>query len=618
MSVSEHMLPALVQNAMMVLGLSILLSFDYRFIGQHSLRGQVLSGLLFGMIGSLAIIYSVPAADGIVLDLRSVVLALSGLFGTPIVAAIAMGLAGTFRFLLGGEGASIGLLTIVIAGLAGLAAQSLPRQNAQDYTPQQLLGLGAGLHLVIITIIFTLTPLTLNENWQFALTMLTIASIATMLAGLLVQDAQRFVLLAQDLTRSESRLSAITRSLPDHVHVVDDNGQCLDVLTPTTSSDPNSLQLQVGERFHDVTKDYVRDAFLSWLRHAQHAISNDPFECEVATPQGDRVIEIHVNRLPEDIYGVQSSALLSRDITDHRSAQLQIHHLTYIDQLTQLPNRHRALLDLKRALSDTHIKVKTHAFILMDVDSLNLVNDTLGNEVGDRLLIEFANMLRTTLPQDAQLHRFGADEFSIILPIQIDYNDSPEEIAEKTARRILKDVQKLSVHEDQIRAPSASIGFTALRVPDSLESVLSRADLALRHAKHKGGTRAELYRGTLDQNLASRWIVHSGWSRALTVPELRVAYQAQYAGAAQTFDVCGFEALIRWQHPEYGLLYPNYFLPFIEEGSKIEQLTQFLLRSAIGQLREWKDDQQKSNLSISINVDLPPRIRAIQKESLFL
>ncbi len=274
------------------------------------------------------------------------------------------------------------------------------------------------------------------------------------------------------------------------------------------------------------------------------------------------------------------------------SIALEREHQAQTDALTGLPNR--TLLTTRTAESLVEAGDGGTALLLVDLDRFKEVNDTLGHHVGDRFLQVIANRLAAAVRPTDTVVRLGGDEFAILLP------GTDADAAEDTARRLQGSVCAPIVLEGLQVDVSASIGIAvAPQHGADLDALLQHADVAMYLAKETG-TGVEQYAAERDRNTTSRLVMLGELRRALTEGELEVHYQPQAELASGR--ITGVEALVRWLHPERGLVPPDEFVPLAESSGLIETLTQHVLDVAVGQLAEWR--AQGLSLKVAVNVSM--------------
>jgi diguanylate cyclase (GGDEF)-like protein/PAS domain S-box-containing protein len=288
------------------------------------------------------------------------------------------------------------------------------------------------------------------------------------------------------------------------------------------------------------------------------------------------------------------------DITERKASGEALAHQAIHDPLTGLPNRLLFVERLGRELTRANARRERVAVLFLDLDRFKLVNDSLGHSAGDRLLVSVADRLSSTMGPTDVVARFGGDEFVILCQ-----NVSSEETAELMAERLAAVVAKpLALIEGEVFV-TASIGIALSEgIGDTPETLLRNADAAMYHAKDLGRDRAELFDAPTHHRAVDNLRTGNALHRALERGELRVHYQPLLD--LESMRLTGFEALIRWQHPERGLVAPNDFVPLAEETGLIVPLGMWALEESCRQAVRWHR-ASRDGTRISISVNLSPR-----------
>ncbi|TFW27965.1 EAL domain-containing protein [Massilia arenosa] len=301
-----------------------------------------------------------------------------------------------------------------------------------------------------------------------------------------------------------------------------------------------------------------------------------------------------------DVFG------LVRDISERKRTEEQIRRLAYCDSLTGIPNRQAFLETLERELARSKRNDKKFAVLFMDLDAFKRINDTLGHNVGDLLLKIVSDRLRETVrPGDLVAHdegtslaRLGGDEFTILLPDLDKVED-----ALNVAHRIKDAMRRPFLIEGHEIFVTASIGISLYPEDgDDCNSLLKFADTAMYHAKNCGKNNAKLYSSSLTMQIMSHVQLEVGLRRALQNDELYLLYQPQID--VRSGEIVGVEALVRWRHPERGIISPTEFIPLAEETGLIVPIGEWVLRSACNQARSW---QRLTHRSLRMAVNLSAR-----------
>lgn len=321
--------------------------------------------------------------------------------------------------------------------------------------------------------------------------------------------------------------------------------------------------------------------------------------------RGDRIVHEQAEILREP--GGTASQVIGtiQDITDRRQAEAQIHFLAYYDQLTQLPNRQLFQDRVTQALALAKRHANIGALLLINLDRFQRINDTFGPTSGDQTLKEVAQRLLQCIrktdsvtrqhEQDTvTLSRLGGDEFTMLLT----HLSSPQD-ATKVAQRILKILSDDYVLQDRRVVITASIGIALLgQDGQDVDGLLRNADAALRAAQEKGRNTYQFYSQSMNVALAERLSLESDLRKALEREEFLLHYQPQID--IRRWDIVGVEALIRWRHPERGMVSPASFIPLAEEIGLIGDIGKWVLRTACRQQVAWTSSGL--NLSIAVNL----------------
>lgn len=323
---------------------------------------------------------------------------------------------------------------------------------------------------------------------------------------------------------------------------------------------------------------------------------------------------IEVFKRPLMYYGRQGRVLFIRDITQRRQEQEEMNRLHQVtseqlvelqqvysqlsyqaahDYLTGLVNRkqfEKAVIGAVEAAGDDSVAV-----FYIDLDRFKLVNDTLGHAAGDDLLRQVAQRLRECIPGDAILARLGGDEFALLLPDVT----APDE-ATTIARKMLEVLQEAFVIEDTAVNVTSSIGISFYPADaETTIQLVQKADTALYEAKKLGRNQYYLASDLTDEDVALRVRLEHDMHEALERGDFMLEYQPQYS--LRTEKIIGFEALIRWQHPELGVISPGDFIPIAEETGLILPISQWVLEEACRAVAIWQDSHAGVKVSVNIS-----------------
>lgn len=303
------------------------------------------------------------------------------------------------------------------------------------------------------------------------------------------------------------------------------------------------------------------------------------------------------------------------DITENQDAVAEIHRLAYYDPLTHLPNR-RLLEDrLGQALLTAGRTGLYGAILFLDLDDFKTLNDTRGHDAGDQLLIEVARRLSDAVRDSDIVGRLGGDEFVVLLH-ELSQDAEIAALQTKQVGEKLLDALAAPYHfEDYEFYCTASIGIRLYRDHGVVEELLRHADLAMYKAKRTGGKSMCFFDPTMQTKVTARAEMEKDLRRALEQDQFKLFFQSQVSGNSQ---IVGAEVLLRWQHPDKGLVSPIDFIPLAEKTWLILPIGQWVLDTVCLQLKEWERNSQTRDVQLSVNVSTrqfrkPDFVEHIQK-----
>jgi diguanylate cyclase (GGDEF)-like protein len=305
-------------------------------------------------------------------------------------------------------------------------------------------------------------------------------------------------------------------------------------------------------------------------------------EVSLARPDGGQLdLEVAVHPLSSGRNRVVCAVL--RDVSERKQVEQRIRHQAYHDGLTQLPNRALFNDRLAVSLAQARRALENVGVLLLDLDHFKTINDTMGHDLGDELLVQASDRLRRCVRDGDTIARLGGDEFVVLLPRL----ESPTH-AGHVAERILNALRapfSLGGREVHI---SSSIGVSVHpQDGDDASTLFRNADLAMYHAKQQGRNAWMLHDASMNEQAADLLELKTELLHAMRNDELFLELQPQIAGT--TGQLCGFEALVRWRSPKRGIVPPMRFIPVAEETGLIVALGEWVLRAACKQVRDWLD-----------------------------
>ncbi|MGE5505395.1 MAG: EAL domain-containing protein [Actinomycetota bacterium] len=290
-----------------------------------------------------------------------------------------------------------------------------------------------------------------------------------------------------------------------------------------------------------------------------------------------------INVIIDDHGHVTQYAAIFTDITERKKTEERIKNLAYFDVLTGLPNR-RLLTDrLQVAIANAHRHNHQLAIMFLDLDLFKRINDTLGHGIGDQVLVETGKRLTQCVREGDTVARLGGDEFTILLP-ELEHVED----AAKLAERVIAQVKQPFMVDDHELYVTTSIGIAVYPEDGtSVETLIKNADTAMYRAKDLGRNSFQLYTPAMNARSFERLAMESSLRHAVSRGEFLLAYQVKVD--ITDGRMSGVEALVRWHHPEMGLVPPMDFIPLAENMGLISDIGEWVLRTACAQCRSWHD-----------------------------
>ena len=410
------------------------------------------------------------------------------------------------------------------------------------------------------------------------------------------------------LVNSERRYRFLVDNSPDITYMLDDKG-CFSFINSRISTLLDYSQDELlGKHYTDIVHpDDLDKAHLTFDEHAVEPDTTNNIEFRVVKKRGAPslkpefiTVELHAMGVYDDYDSTSEEHFIGsygviRDISERKKAEAVINYQLYHDVLTSLPNRtlFRDRLDI--AISQAKRNERVLAVMFLDLDGFKNINDSLGHMMGDELLQAVAQRLLQSLRKGDTLARVGGDEFNLLLPEIKEHKDAAL-IATKIIDTLKKPF-KIDGHEVYI---GLSIGI-ALYPKDGQEmsTLIKNADMAMYHIKGHGKNGFEFFSNNMLSNASPHNSLQNGLDRALEENQFILMFQPQTS--ISNGKIVGVESLIRWQHPEEGLISPADFIGLAEETGQISDIGEWVLRTACAEYRRWHD-QGIYNIKIAVNL----------------
>lgn len=323
-------------------------------------------------------------------------------------------------------------------------------------------------------------------------------------------------------------------------------------------------------------------------------------ETEMISREG-RVLSVQMSASRMQMQGVDCLLSVVHDITARRQAQQQIETLAFRDVLTGLPNRRMFMDRLVQVAADASRRGQFGALLFIDLDDFKVLNDSLGHDQGDHLLRELARRLESAVQAGDTVARLGGDEFVALIPDLGTQADSALAKAQEIAQALQQQIAQRTHLADTHYQGSASVGLALFgqSPDDSALDLLKRAELAMYHAKALGRGQVAAFSPEMQTSLTSRARLEADLRLALEEHQLELHYQPQVDTSGRIVSV---EALLRWRHPQRGMVSPGEFIPAAEHSGLIVPIGHWVLRSACERLAAWSREPALAGLCISVNV----------------
>jgi diguanylate cyclase (GGDEF)-like protein/PAS domain S-box-containing protein len=450
-----------------------------------------------------------------------------------------------------------------------------------------------------------------NNLWRMGGEMLVALTLSLLLAyqTWLMAILQRRRLSLQDAVTEQTRellnarahLQATLDAIPDLLFDIDRNG----IIHSYHTNQPELLTVPaeqfLGNSFHLFLPEDASDVVHQALEEAlEKGVSSGKCYSVTLPERGLATFELSVSRKADDEQGVPRFLVLSRDISERKENEDRINNLAFFDPLTQLPNR-RLLQDrLEHALVTSQRQENLGALLFIDLDDFKTLNDNRGHHIGDLLLIAVAERLKESVRNQDTVARLGGDEFLVVLEgLDQELNTAATQ-AQQVGEKILTALNHAYQLEGHEYFNSPSIGICLFGDQNAnIDELLKQADQAIYHAKAAGRNTLRFFDPEMQATTAQRFALQHEIREALQQQQFQLYYQPQLD---QQGKVVGAEALIRWLHPQRGMIPPLDFIPIAEESGLITALGNWIVETACAQLIRWSQSPHTAHLILSINV----------------
>ena len=436
------------------------------------------------------------------------------------------------------------------------------------------------------------------------------------------EESPRFIVLSRDITqrkKSEDQLMKLSQAVeqsPNTIVITDLDANIEYANAAFFKTTGYCVDEVIGKNPNFLHSDKTPSA--TYADMWEHLTRGQNWQGEFINRRkdGTEYIEfIHIAPVRQKDGKITHYMAIKEDISERKQAEARIHYLVNFDPLTGLPNRLQMDDHLQYTLNLAKRNDGFFALMFLDLDHFKNINDTLGHSIGDRLLIELSKRLTASLRDQDTVSRMGGDEFIILLP------GSDVSGTIQVAQKLLHSIAQTFFIEEYQLSITASIGI-ALYPNDGvdIEMLSKNADTAMYRAKDEGRNSYCFFTPEMQANSHRILQLSNALHHALKRNELHLVYQPQLSASAER--IVGAEALLRWQHPEFGAVSPAEFIPIAEENGMILSIGEWVLRTAIFQAKSWIDNGQLP-IIVAVNIsaiqfrhpNLPDLITSILEEA---
>jgi diguanylate cyclase (GGDEF)-like protein len=389
----------------------------------------------------------------------------------------------------------------------------------------------------------------------------------------------------------ENMLQAVLEATPDIFFVLDEENVIIDYYASDKAklyAPPDKI---INRNMVDILPEEITSKFQTHINKSIETGGVSNFEYELNILSGLGHFEARISYLQSN----KQIVVIIRDITEQHKSAMLIRQHAYFDTLTSLPNRFLSLDRLSQMLQDAERNDAKTAVLFLDLDDFKKVNDSLGHEVGDKLLIEAANRLNIAVRKQDTVGRLGGDEFIVLLRT-LSHDQDALDIAEHLLS-VFREPFNIDGRELLL---TLSIGIAMY--PEngtSASDLLRNADTAMYQAKEMGRNSFSFYTKEMNIIMLRRFEIEEQMNGALERNEFEVYYQPQFD--VKSGEIIGAEALLRWRNPVLGNITPDEFIPIAEHTGLIAPIGEFVIKQALHFLRTWRDKNQK-DYTIAVNI----------------
>ncbi|TQV84659.1 EAL domain-containing protein [Exilibacterium tricleocarpae] len=440
--------------------------------------------------------------------------------------------------------------------------------------------------------------------------------------GQIVEAANAFIATLEErqtgLTQSEQQLRIILDASPNQIFAVNKSGEFVFLNIATERFYGQAHGKLIGKNYYGIHKaisDKEANAILINIKRADSDKRKSLDMEQRLTDAKGVVFAMQMSYIPFDFYGESCVLVIGADITGRVEAEERVEHLAYFDTLTDLPNRNMLYDHLKMDISRCRRTGSYGALLFIDLDDFKRINDTLGHSLGDQLLLQLSQQMQSQKRQTDTLARLGGDEFILSLPDLHNDIDFAKQQATELAKRLLDRISTPITLENREFIISASIGIVIYPYGESdTESLLRFADTAMYKAKQSGRNCCQIFEESMATEANNLVQLESELRTAIQSQQFVLRVQPIIDG--QSGKLAAAEALIRWNHPERGMVSPLEFIGFLESSGMIREVDQLVFVEVcqyIHALRSTGEMPEEFRFSVNLSASTLHRSDFVQR-----
>jgi len=392
-----------------------------------------------------------------------------------------------------------------------------------------------------------------------------------------------------------SHIQAIIKAMPDIMFLNNEDGKFLEVFVSNDEVLDVPKEFLLNRYYNEIFPTQLASYFHTSITKAIQDNKLNVIEFDLQIYGKKKFYEARIMPVGLSLENKETVVVIVRDITEAKKIENRLKYIATHDSLTKLPNRYVFQKSLKQALLKMKKDKTMGALFFLDIDRFKEINDNLGHDIGDSLLIKCTKRLRNILCQKSTLARFGGDEF-VILVEDISSINNIEYIAKKIMSQF---IEPFKIHKYLLDV-TISVGITIMNENSKdTTQLIKYTDMAMYHAKSLGRNNYQFFTKELEKKAYEKFMLEVNLKNAIEKQEFYILYQPQVR--LKDNKIVGLEALLRWNNSEFGIVPPNKFIPIAEKCGFIEPITNWVINEVCQQMEKW-DSNGYEPIRVAINL----------------